>query len=518
MTTTPAPPPAATRAPAADDHHLTGFGYRPQLRRDVGSYASFAAGFSFVSILTTVFQLFAFGYGFAGPIVSWTWLIVLGGQLAVALTFAELVARYPLSGAIYQWSTRLAGARTGWYTGWTMIIAQVITFAAAAVALQGVLPAIWGGFQLVGGDPALGTPSGATNAVVLASILIVVTTAINVIGVRLTAIVSSVGVTLELIGVAAVVVLLLFNVERGPGVVLDVGGAGFDPTFGAFLASGLMAAYVLVGFNSAAELAEETTDPRRTAPRTILRAVLVSGLGGGLLLLVGLMAAPSLDDGRLATEGLPYVLTSQLGPVGGRILLVDVAIAVLVCALAIQTAAARMVFSMARDGQLPAARVLGGVSRRTGTPVVASLLIGAGGIAVLAVNIGQPGLFTALTSVCIVMIYLAYLMVTAPMLVHRLRRNGFRHEADGYFTLGRWGLPVNVVAVVYGAAMVVNLAWPRAAVYDPAGENPVLRFSAVLVVLVVLAAGAVARAAVLRRRAAAVPAAPSIPAQEGAAR
>ncbi|WP_345714085.1 amino acid permease, partial [Kineococcus glutinatus] len=484
MTTTPAAPPTT-----ADDHHLAGFGYRPQLRRDVGGYASFAAGFSFVSILTTVFQLFAFGYGFAGPVVSWTWLIVLGGQLTVALTFAELVARYPLSGAIYQWSTRLAGARAGWYTGWTMIIAQVITFAAAAIALQGVLPAIWGGFQVVGGDPALGTPTGATNAVVLASALIVVTTTINAIGVRLTAIVSSVGVTLELIGVAAVVVLLLFNLERGPGVVLDVDGAGFDPTFGAFLASGLMAAYVLVGFNSAAELAEETTDPRRTAPRTILRAVLVSGVGGGLLLLVGLMAAPSLDDGRLATEGLPYVLTSQLGPVGGRILLVDVAVAVLVCALAIQTAAARMVFSMSRDGQLPAARVLGGVSRRTGTPVVASVLVGLGGIAVLVVNIGQPGLFTALTSVCIVMIYLAYLMVTAPMLVRRLRNpQEFRHD-DGHFSLGRWGLAVNAVAVAYGAAMVVNLAWPRAAVYDPAGEDPVLRFSAVLVVAVVLLAG-----------------------------
>ena len=56
-------------------------------------------------------------------------------------------------------------------------------------------------------------------------------------------------------------------------------------------------------------------------------------------------------------------------------------------------------------------------------------------------------------------------MVTGPMLVRRLR-GGWPKEGHGpHFSLGRWGLAVNVVAVLYGAAMIVNLAWPRAAVY-----------------------------------------------------
>ena len=60
----------------------------------------------------------------------------------------------------------------------------------------------------------------------------------------------------------------------------------------ALLAAGLMAGYVLVGFDSAGELAEETHNPRRkTAPKTILRALIVSGIGGGLILLAALMAA-----------------------------------------------------------------------------------------------------------------------------------------------------------------------------------------------------------------------------------
>src|SRR5689334_7536583 len=139
------------------------FGYAQQLSRRVGSYASFAVGFSFVSILTTVFQLFGLGYGFGGTAFFWTWPAVFAGQLLVAVCFAELAARYPLSGAIYQWSRRLGGSVVGWFAGWTMVIAQIVTLAAAAIALQVVVPVIWPGAQLIGTDPSLASVSGASN-------------------------------------------------------------------------------------------------------------------------------------------------------------------------------------------------------------------------------------------------------------------------------------------------------------------------------------------------------------------
>jgi hypothetical protein len=49
---------------------------------------------------------------------------------------------------------------------------------------------------------------------------------------------------------------------------------------------------------------------------------------------------------------------------------------------------------------------------------------------------------------------------------------------------------VNLVAVLYGGLMVVNMAWPRAAVYDPAGGHWYLQFFALLFVAAVLAVGA----------------------------
>src|SRR3712207_61688 len=157
--------PVTQRGPASGDEE-TGEG----LRRGVGSFASFAAGFSFVSILTTVFQLFGLGFGFGGAAFFWTWPAVFLGQLLVSLCFAELVARYPISGAIFQWSSRLAGTDFGWFTGWIMVIGQILTVATAAIAMQTVLPVVWRGFQIVGGPGASADPTtatGAQNAVLL---------------------------------------------------------------------------------------------------------------------------------------------------------------------------------------------------------------------------------------------------------------------------------------------------------------------------------------------------------------
>ena len=309
--------------------------------------------------------------------------------------------------------------------------------------------------------------------------------------------VNSVGVTCELVGVVLIVVLLTTRAERGPSVVLHT--TNLDSTTGyvvPLLISALMAAYVLVGFDSAGELSEETHRPRATTPRTIIRAVVASGIGGAFLIVAALMAAPSLTDGDLATQGLPYVLTSRLGSTAGKLLLLDVALAVCVCTLAIQTAAARMIFSMARDNVLPASRQLRQVSRRTGTPVAATIVPGVLAAVCLVVNVGNAGLFLGLASVCIMLLYVAYLMVTAPLLVRRLSGNGPAAGVDEQgrplFSLGRFGLIVNIVAVSYGLAMAINLGWPRAEVYDPAGAGWYLHYLPLITLAIVGLGGVIA--------------------------
>jgi urea carboxylase system permease len=379
-----------------------------------------------------------------------------------------------------------------------MVIGQIVVVAAAALALQLVLPAIWSGFQLIGTDTAVTSADGAANAAVLGVILLVLTTLVNILDNRVMSVINRVGVTAEIIGAVLIIVLLLTHSERSPGITFHTTGAAQSGLFGALMVGSFAAAYVMIGFDSAGEMSEETHHPRRTAPRTILVALGAAGLLATLIVLGGLLAAPSLTDGHLSVDGLSYVLTSSLGDGVGRVLLADVVVAIAVATLAIQTAACRMLFSMARDGQLPFSARLAKVNPRTGMPSAPAVVVGVLAAALLLLNFASPDAFLAIGTTCIVMLYLAYAMVTGPLLVRRLR-GGFTVEGTDeagakLFSLGRWGVPVNTLALLYGLIMTVNLAWPRAAVYDPAGGHWYFQWFTVLFLTVTVVIGVAYRA------------------------
>ena len=95
-------------AGTSDTNELAGFGYKQELDRSLGSFSSFAAGFSYISILTGVTALYGFGYLNAGPGVWWTWPVVVFGQILVALCFMEMAGQYPIAGSVYQWSKQIS--------------------------------------------------------------------------------------------------------------------------------------------------------------------------------------------------------------------------------------------------------------------------------------------------------------------------------------------------------------------------------------------------------------------------
>jgi urea carboxylase system permease len=496
-----------------DTKDLAGFGYKQVLDRTLGSFSSFAAGFSYISILTGVFQMFYVGYGAGGPAFFWTWPLVFLGQLTVGLCFAELAARYPLSGGIYQWSRRTSARGVGWMAGWIYLCGSVIGLAAVALALQATLPQIAPVFQLIG-DPAVRADS-AKNAVILGSVLIAITTVINSVGVKLLARINNIGVIAELLGVSLLIALLAASIRRGPAVLLDTHGHGAGQALGylgPFLAASLMASYVFYGFDTAGALAEETDLPRRRAPWAIVQALAAAALAGGLLILFGILSVSDpgrAELGQLA-GGLPFLVKDVLGPTLGTCLLLGVVFAVFVCALAVQAAAVRLIFAMARDNNLPFAHALATVQARTKAPIIPAVVVGVAATGILLVNFNLPTVVETLCSVAIVWANLAYLFVTVPLLLYRLRPTAARAGAPAdavadpdeldqlepaparrqaaLFSLGRWGLSINAIAVGWGLFVVVNIGWPRAEIH---GADPWRRFAAPLATLLVVLAGTI---------------------------
>lgn len=455
---------------SSDDSGMEDFGYKQSLDRSIGKFASFAAGVSYISILTGTFQLFYVGYGNAGPAYLWSWPMVFVGQMAVALCFMELAAKYPVAGSVYNWSKVLGSRIVGWSSGWLMLTASIVTLSAVVLALQLNLPRLWSGFQVVG--DGTGPYDFAGNAILLGTIMIVITTAINAYGVRLMAMINSAGVFIELIAAVLIAIILAFNIKRGPSVFFDTQGHGADMPGGylsAFLVASVASLYVMYGFDTASSLGEETVEPRRTAPKAILRAILASFVIGGSILAFAVMATPDLSDPLLSSpEGSLQRIVEEVmwGPLG-TIFLICIVVAVIVCSLAVHTAAIRLTFAMARDNALPFGEKLARVHPKTQAPVIPAIVIGIIAALILVINLGQPKVFTVLTSIAIIMIYLAYLMVTGPLLKKRLQGQWPPPDLKegGYFTMGKWGLPVNIFAVVWGVTMSINLAWPRVAIY-----------------------------------------------------
>ena len=401
----------------------------------------------------------------------WTWPAVFVGQFLVALCFAELAGQYPLAGSVYQWSKQIAKPFTSFYGGWILTVGSIVTLAAVAVAYQIVAPQISSVFEIIGGKADIGlvsTPDGAKNALLLAAGLVVFTTIINMVGVKTMARINNFGVFAELVGVTLLIILLAAHIRRGPGVIFDTFGLGRGYPFGyfgAFLVAGLMSAYVMYGFDTAGSLAEETLDPRKNAPPAILRALAAAGLAGFLAILFGEMSVPNIHASQLGTSGLPYLVKATLGTTIGDLFLIISLIAITVCSLAVHAGGIRMIFTMGRDNRLPYASAIAKVHGKSKTPLVPSIVIGVITILLLVLNVGNQRAFFVLTSVAIIMFYLAYMCVTGPLLIARLRGKWPTPEHGPYFNMGRWGLVVNVLAVIFQIGVLVNLAWPRPAVY-----------------------------------------------------
>jgi urea carboxylase system permease len=468
-----------------DSRDLASLGYKQELHRSLGSFSSFAAGFSYISILTGMFQTSYLGFAFAGRAFVWTWPVVFLGQLMVAFQFAELAAHYPLAGSIYQWSKQMAGKAYAWNNGWVYLCAQIVTIPAVAVGWQVILPQVSTSFQFIKCSPVGSStcpaasaptyldPAFAKNGLILGIVMIILTTAINMAGVRAMATINNIGVAAELIGASGLIILYLVHIQNSPSALFQTDGTANNPYvlgyFGALLLGAIMPLYVMYGFDTAGSLAEETSDPRKKAPKAVIQSLCTAGAMGFLLITFGILAVSPAGVKNLGSTGLQGITVDVLGETWGKVFLVDVAMAIFVCCLAIQAMSVRILFAMGRDNSLPAARALSTVHGKRRVPVVPALTSGGIAILILASNWANAKAFTIIISMGIIMMYIAYLMLNVKL--YGKRNAGWPDylpdRGDRLFRLGSMAKPTNILAIIYGASMIINLLWPRVVFYGP---------------------------------------------------
>ena len=427
---------------AADEHQLAQLGYRQQLSRSLGLFSNFAVGFTYLSPVVGVYSLFAFGLATGGPAFIWSMPIVIFGQFMVVGVFSEISSQYPLAGGIYQWSKRLIGSRYAFMSGWMYTVALLITVAAVAYAAN------------LFAAPLFGWELSDTSTIIVAVAVIVLGGILNMLGIRRLALLARAGLFVEIAGTLVLgTYLLLFDRHQDIGIIFNTMGAGGGDYLGAFLAAALFSVWIFYGFEACGDIAEEVHNPSQKVPRAMQLTLAVGGAVSAFLAVALILAVPDIGAVMDGTDASPIdsILLANFGEFGAKVALALILFAFVSCTIAIQGAAIRLVYSFARDGMVVGSRALSTVHPRLHMPpgaVLVSVIVPA------AITLLPSATVTVIITFAVVGIYIGFQSVVLAALIARTR--GWR--PSGSFQLGRWAMPVNVIALIYGVSAIIILS------------------------------------------------------------
>ena len=474
-----------TRAPAAggstegrsaDEQRLHEMGYRQELSRAWSGFTNFAISFTIISVLAGTFTTFAFAWVHGGPIaVSIGWPVLCFFVLMVAFSMAELTSRYPTAGGPYWWAHDLGGKGWSWMTGWFNIVGLIGIVASVGYGCAFFLDSLLSLYGL----NVLGINFGddvhiLSETFLLYLIILALYTLVNIFADRVLALMNNISVGWHLLGVAVIIGLLIFVPDDHQSLSFvfserfngsdafggSTGGLGF--WFLVLPVGFLLAMYTQTGYDASAHTAEETTNAAKSAAQGVWRSVFWSALIGWLVLLAFLFAATHVKAVDNNDGFVGAIFTSALDSWAAKLVILIATVGQFFCGAAGLTSASRTWYAFSRDRGMPGWALFKRVNRdrvpfnAVIAVAVASLVIS---IPALFGKHDIPFAFFALTGICTVGLYLAYIIP-----VYLRVRAGDRFEV-GPWNLGRRYKLVNWLAIIFVIVVVYSLNLP----YDPSG-------------------------------------------------
>jgi amino acid transporter len=435
-----------------DDQLLGRFGYRQRFRRTLKPFESFGLGFSFISITMALFVSFGFLLSVAGPRGIWIWPIAFAGQILVCLVCAALAAKVPLAGISYQWGSRLANPTVGWWLGWLSFTTLTILTVAVNYA-----------FVQLAFQPMFGIEYTPLGAAVQTFVLLAIEAAIIIGSTILTTRLNNMAVVFELVGMIELsIVLFAAALLAGQGDWGNLWSTGTLPEAGWFAWLGpvmlatVLGSFTLIGFETAANFAEETQDPRRVVPKAMIRALVAAGVVGMIFLIATAVATGDVAATTADPAPVAFILEDVLGPSIEKVFLFFICVSMFCCGLVTMATNARVIWAMARDRRLPGHQLLSRVPRATGGPSWATVLAAvAPAIPLIAVRSNTDALIDMFTAGTL----MPAITYTGVVLLYAAVGRRIRPE-PGYFHLGRWHRLVITGALVWLAYELIVLLGP----------------------------------------------------------
>ncbi|MEO8342110.1 MAG: APC family permease, partial [Nitrospirota bacterium] len=318
------------------------------LNRSLTLWNSLTIGFATVSPVAGLYaiigvQTVVTGGGWFGALA-----LCLVMQMLVATVYAELSSQIPIAGGAYKWARQLGGATTGKYAG-VIYVSSTIAMLTTTAYTGGVWLALFFGFGSEGG----------VTLVLWGAVFLVICTVLNLVHVNVFKLVITLGVYAEIVGSFGVALLLFFFFrQHGFSELFEHLGTGTAPSqTAAFLAALAISGWAFIGFDACSTIAEETHNPKRMVPRAIFLSLCMVG---GVVLFNSAALTLSFNRDTLVntsatSDPVTPVIASSFGAWAEAPFLAIVMIAFLACGASMVQYTSRIVYSMAREGNMPRA-------------------------------------------------------------------------------------------------------------------------------------------------------------------
>jgi amino acid transporter len=464
-----------------DERQLADLGYKQELSRGWSSFTNFAISFTIISVLAGCVTNFSFAWNAGGPIaISLGWPILCGFVLLVAFSMAELTSAFPTAGGPYWWSAKLGSPGWSWITGWFNIVGLVGIVAGvgygAAIFLQATLADY--GVNVIGIDFTTSKPSTILHETWLLFLIILIGyTIVNIFADRLLAIFNNISVGWHVLGVLVIIGLVIFVPTHHQSASFVFGQRLNNTNFHGGSTSGaffwlyvlplgfILTMYTQTGYDASAHTAEETRGAAKAAAQGVWRSVFYSAIAGWALLLALLFAATKVAAINKLGGGAIPLINSDLSAWAAKFVLIIFTVGQLFCGAAGLTSASRTWYAFSRDRGMPGWWLFRRLTAKR-VPLFAVLAVS---IAAFLVTIpayfgnkqGIPWAYFAITAICTVGLYLAYII---PVYLRLRAGDSFQ---SGVWTLGRKYKWVNIGAIAFVALVVYALDGPTSAAGAP---------------------------------------------------
>lgn len=369
-----------------EDHRQSNANIETELSRDLGLTTALAIGVG-TMIAAGIFTLSGLAIRNVGSAAILSFVLAAIVATFTALTYCEFVSIYPRSGEGYLYARKTFSAPLAYFVGWALVLGYTSSCAFYIASLSSYFQEfVWH------------SPVEAISGIVM----LIGLTLLNIKGTKESG-------SFQVIITIGKVALLIWFVLGGMGSVqVEDIAAKFSTDILAIGSTAAMVFITFFGFSAIAASAGEVKNPVKTIPRAIFISMgIVSIL---YILVVLVVVAAGLTEYSEAAMGT--AATQFLGPIGGMVIIAGAIFSMVSASNASIMAGSRVVLAMSQLGHFPEA--FGSISKRTKTPIVATMLVG-GSILVFALALPLEDLAHFADTVLL----LVLILVNAALIVHR---------------------------------------------------------------------------------------------------